>query len=117
MFGADYDSWAPAEAEMVTWPSANQQNTRAMYDRLRGLGLKPTVKIGTKEPRYLYWRYAAKPGRSEIYLGPKSIDFLKPTFTDLLGGLKGANDRRRPAVRFEGCRTRRQVPQMSGQPL
>jgi hypothetical protein len=95
MFDTDHDPWASAEAEMATWPPENQLNTRTVYDRLRGLGLKPTVKIGTKEPRYLYWRYATKPGRSEIYLGPKSIDFLKPTFTELLGGLKGANDRSR----------------------
>jgi hypothetical protein len=94
MSDTDHGPWAPAEAEMATWPPKNQLNTRTMYDRLRELGFKPTVKIG-KEPRYLHWKYATRPGRSEIYLGPTSIDFLKPTFTDLLGGLKGANDRSR----------------------
>jgi hypothetical protein len=95
MFDVDRDLWASAQDGMTTWPPENQLNTRTMYDRLRELGFRPTAKIGTKVPRYLYWRYATKPGRSEIYRGPKSTDFLKPTFTDLLGGLKGANDRSR----------------------
>src|SRR5260370_2812692 len=67
----------------------------SMYDHMVGLRLIPIrwrpTKPGVKPRNTVHWRaHSSRPGRSEIYLGPSSVDFNLQALSHLLGEMPGA---------------------------